>query len=432
MKDIKINKSFLKKIGIAILVVFVVIYFAVTLFTANISTKNSIGTEIARRYDFNEHITTDSFIVRNESYLNYSGGKVLYYTVNDGDIVSVGSDVALVFADEKDALNYNKLNEISKEIEKLKRLNTSYDDVRTDFEAVDKQIQLNIKDMISAVNSNSFDKTKSCCDNLVYSINQRRIITGECDNFNTLISELELMASEYRKAGCEYIDVIKSDVSGYFVSSVDGFEKSVNYKNIRSMDVDDFSLERVPAEINENTIGKIISGLNWYVTVKLSPDEAITLSHSNTDITLDFPGTACMNLPAKLVALNQTSKQSEAVAVFECNYMNTPTSHLRNETVKINVNEYSGIRVSKDAIHDDFVTITDDDGKDTKVKVQGVYVLYGGELEFREISIIYSGKDFVIVDEEPGDGVLKSDKTIKLNDEIVIRGDNLYDGKSIK
>ncbi len=420
----------LKNIGIALICIALVGYFIFALVNANIDTSSVIDTEIAKRYSYNETITTPSFIVRNETLLSYNGSKVLYYTVNDGDIVPAGDEVALVFANETDALNFNKLNEINSQIEILKGLNTSHENVKTDFSAVDKQIELNLRNLIYAVNSNAPSQISSSGDSLIYSINQRQIITGAVTNFDKQISALESQAQRYINEGCNYTNVVTTDVGGYFVASADGYESSYDYNSVTELTVDTFSVDVKSKTVSDDVIGKIVSGLNWYVVCELSADDAITLSHSNTSTMLTFPSTTCSELPATLVALNQESKQSEAVAVFRCNYMNTPISHLRNETVQITVNTFNGLRISKSALHDEYVEVKDSDIGEKK-KVQGVYVVHGSELVFKEVSIIYAGADFVIIDENPDEGTLVSEETLKLNDEVVISGEDLYVGKKV-
>lgn len=405
--------------------------FVFSLINADINTSNIVDTEIAKRYTYQENITVPSFVVRNETLLTYNGSKVLYYTVNDGDIVSAGSEVALVFANETDALNYNRIAEIDEQIKTLESLNTSHGNVNTDFSAVDKQIDLNLKNMISAVNRNSTTEITTSGSNLIHSINQRQVITGVVTSFNEQISALNNEKRNYEQNGGTYTDAIKTTTGGYFVASADGYEGLVDYNKVAELTVDDLEKEITPVDVNENTIGKIVSGLNWYVVCKLSADDALTLSHSNMYPRLTFPNTTCKDIPADLVALNQASKQSEAVAVFCCNYMNTPISHLRNETVQITVNSYTGLRISKEAIHDDYVEVYSSDTGEQK-RVQGVYVRHGNQLEFKEVSILYAGSDFVIIDETPDDGVLVSGETLKLNDEVVVKGDDLFDGKDVQ
>ena len=404
--------------------------FIFSMINANVSTADVVDTEIAKRYTYNENITTSSDIVREETLLTYDGSKVLFYTVSDGDIVSAGSEVALVFANETDALNYNRINEINKEIEILESLNTSYDKVNTDVSAIDKQIEMNLKNMISAVNSNSSQQIEDSSNNLIYSINQRQVITGDVSGFDEQIATLKSEAADCARQGGTYIDAIKTTTGGYFVASADGYEGLIDYDKVTSLTVDTFKGDLEPRKVGDNVIGKIVSGLNWYVVCRLSADESLTLSHSNVYPVLSFPNTTCTNIPADLAALNQDSKQSDAVAVFRCNYMNSPISHLRNETVQITVNSYTGLRVSKTAIHDGNVEVADGSG-DIK-RVQGVYVRHGSQLEFKEVSIMYAGPDFVILDENPEEGVLISGETLKLNDEVVIKGEDLFEGKNVQ
>ncbi len=405
--------------------------FVFSLINANIKTGGIVDTEIAKRYTYKENITASSDIVRKETLLSYDGSKVLYYTVQDGDIVSAGSEVALVFANETDALNYNRINEINKQIQILEELNTSYENVNTDFSAVDKQIELNLKNMISAVNSNSTSQIDTCADNLVYSINQRQVITGAVTGFDEQIAHLKEEARKCQQQGGTYIDAIKTNTGGYFVASADGYEGLIDYDKVTELTVEDMKSDLAPNKVSDNTIGKIVSGLNWYVVCELSADDALTLSHSNVYPTLSFPNTTCTDIPADLAALNQSSKQSDAVAVFRCNYMNTPISHLRNETVQITVNSYTGLRVSKEALHDDYVEVAGDNSGE-KQRVQGVYVKHGNQLDFKEVSILYAGADFVIIDETPEEGILVSGETLKLNDEVVISGDDLFEGKDVQ
>lgn len=435
MKDSdKKKKSRIKNKRVTFLAVLVCVVaaaiFVFSLINSNVSTSDVVDTEIAKRYTYNENITTSSNVVRNETLLTYDGSKVLFYTVSDGDIVSAGSEVALVFANETDALNYNRINEINKEIEILESLNTSYDNVNTDVSAIDKQIEMNLKNMISAVNSNSSHQIEDSSNNLIYSINQRQVITGETSGFAEQIASLKSEAAECARQGGTYIDAIKTTTGGYFVASADGYEGLVDYHKVTNLTVDSYNDNLKPNKVGDNVIGKIVSGLNWYVVCKFNADEALTLSHSNVYPVISFPNTTCTNIPAELAALNQESKQSDAVAVFRCNYMNSPISHLRNETVQITVNSYTGLRISKSAIHDGNVEVADGSGEIQRV--QGVYVRHGSQLEFKEVSIMYAGPDFVIIDETPDEGILVSGETLKLNDEVVIKGEDLFEGKNVQ
>lgn len=428
------KKEILKKIFIVAVVFSFLIYFVSVLVNANMKNSNELDTEIAVKYNYSESISTNAFIVREETLINNSvANGVEYYMVNDGDKVGVSTVVAKIFANENDALCYNKIQEIDEKIAVLEGLNTPYDNISTDS-AVDSQIYLNINTLLKAVNNGNFKERDSAAESLVYSINQRQKIIGTVTDFNAQIQELQKEKSEYNVAGSGYIAEIRSPKSGYFVAEIDGYENVYDYDSVKELTVQDLSKSFVPDPVAESSVGKIVSGLDWYVVCKLSADEALALSHSESYPSIVFSSASDEPVPVDLVALNQDSKKDDAVAVFSCNYMNSSLSCLRNEPIQIIINNVEGVRLSKSALHDDYVELLDDEGEPTgeKARVQGVYILHGSELLFREVSIIFAGSDFVIVDINPESAILKSGETIIINDEVVIEGDDLYDGKIIK
>ena len=116
--------------------------------------------------------------------------------------------------------------------------------------------------------------------------------------------------------------------------------------------------------------------------------------------------------------------------------MNEALADIRQEPIEIGLGTYKGLRVSKKAIHDDYIEKIsyDNNGNQSveKKKVQGVYVLYGSEVQFKEISIIYSGNDYVLCDESPDSDILFNGETVSMYDQIILEGDDLYDGKVIE
>ncbi|MBQ2687659.1 MAG: hypothetical protein IJF52_03420 [Clostridia bacterium] len=427
------KKEILKKIGIVAVVFTIVIYVVITAVNANMKNSNELETEIAVKYDYSESISAKATIVRDETLINNVTDGVEYYMVNDGDKVAVGSVVAKVFADETDALFYNKVQEIDAKIAVLESLNTPYDNVSTDS-AVDAQIYLNIKSLLGSVNEGNFKDRDLASQSLVYSVNQRQRIVGTVSSFNSEIQSLQQEKAKYSEASSSYIADVKSPKAGYFVANVDGFENVYDYDKVTELTVEDLSKEYIPQNISDSSVGKIVSGLDWYIVCKLSADDALSLSHSESYPEIIFSSASEEPVPVDLVALNQATKQSDAVAVFKCNYMNSTLSGLRNENIQIIINSFEGVRISKDALHDDYIQVVDGEGELTgeTARVQGVYILHGNELMFREVSVIYAGSDFVIVDINPESAILKSGKTIIINDQVVIEGDDLYDGKIIK
>ena len=282
------KKEILKKIGIVAIVFTIIIYVVVTAVNANMKNSNELTTEIAVKYDYSESISADAVIIREETLVNNNvADGVEYYMVNDGDKVAVGSVVAKVFADETDALFYNKVQEIDEKISVLESLNTPYDNVSTDS-AVDAQIYLNICSLLDAVNDGNFKNRDNSAESLVYSINQRQRIVGTVSDFNPQIQTLQQERAKYSDAGSSYIADIKSPKAGYFVAELDGYENVFDYDKVTEITVDDFAKEYTPDNISDTSIGKIVSGLDWFIVCKLSADEALSLSHSEAGSLFGF------------------------------------------------------------------------------------------------------------------------------------------------
>ena len=113
--------------------------------------------------------------------------------------------------------------------------------------------------------------------------------------------------------------------------------------------------------------------------------------------------------------------------------MTGETASVRSGDVRIERSSYRGLQVNRDAVHIEqrTRTVTNDDGttRTETVEVQGVYVVYGEQVRFREIAPLYWGEDIVICD---ASATRTADAAmLKQYDQVISGGRNLYDGKSI-
>lgn len=118
----------------------------------------------------------------------------------------------------------------------------------------------------------------------------------------------------------------------------------------------------------DNTIGKVISSLNWYIACEITADEATDLTLWGDDVTVDFSDASSNTVPASIYKIVQYNNSDKALVILQCTYMDTTLSEIRQEPVEIGMGSYSGLRVSKKAIHDDYVekTTYDDKGNEHK------------------------------------------------------------------
>ena len=426
----QLTKRILSGVAIALVLVYIVFLFI----TTNFLGSNNIVTETAYRAKAYDIVESKCLIVRGEEYLQSNDSGVLVYDVSDGDKVTADGVVATSYASQEDVAAVKQKEELSERITFLEALNEVNSSTNVGIDTINGQINERLVAVLKSVNSHDFANISNQEDNLLTSILRKQILTGEQGDFEEKITELKSERDSI-SAGSP-TGTVKAGSAGYFVSKVDGYENAFDITKLDELTVEDIN-NAEPAEIKaDDYIGKIITDVNWYLLCPVTMNEATALSHADSNVKIRLASAVNGEIPAKIVYVNNYTNSDSAVAILQCNYMNDALSKLRKENVEIIVNEYEGLKVSKSALHDDNITYTveDDAGNKTEKteRVQGVYVVYGAELVFRQIAIVYSSDDYVICNEIPESGVLLNGSTISLYDKVVVEGGDLFDGKIIQ
>ena len=419
-------------VAIALALVFVIFLFITTNFLSN----NMLVTETAYHSVAYDVIKTTALIVRDEEYIPTSSGGVLMYSVSDGDKIPAGGVIATAYKNESDVVKTLRIREIDEKISYLESLNSITRSTNIALDTVNSQLREKFIALLSNINTRSFDSITQAEEELMTSIYRKQVLTGQQGSFDSRIAQLqEEKASLAASVGAPVATVTspKDSGSGYFVSSVDGYEHCVDLDSLSRLRYEDYE-KIAPEKLSSGTyIGKVIHGVDWYMICPVTADQATNISHGSSTVSVRIPYALTEEIPAKVLHVSPASADGNAVVVLKCTYMNEVLSKIRSEAVEIVINSFEGLKISKSAIHDGELTrtVTDDKGnrrEETKT-VQGVYVEYGNELRFRQIVIAYAGEDYVICKENPDPDLLFTGETISLYDKVVTEGGDLYDGK---
>ncbi len=426
----KLTSRIITGVSIALVIVFIIFIFV----TTNFMGSDSIVTETAYKTIVSDSISTSGFVIRNEEYIPSNNNGVLAYQVVDGDKVTANGVIATVYENESDAVNFQRICEIEDEIAELKTLNNISNSVNVGLDSVNNQLDLKLESFIGYVNKRDFNNISSVENDLLSAINRKQIITGDQKNFDENIAALESEKSELEQITNRSIGEITSKDSGYFSSSIDGYENAFSVDDLRDIsysDITEVESENIDAS---KYVGKIMKGVNWYLACPVTAEQAVAITHNSSNVSVKIPFASAELMPAKVVSVNQFSTEEMAVVVLECNYMSPALAQIRNESVEIQLNTYEGLKISKKALHDDIVKVSEKDSSGQSIEkeqtVQGVYVMYGRQLEFKQVYIVYSDEEYVICSDDPGSNILTA-STLELYDEVVVEGDDLYDGKLI-
>lgn len=424
-----------QKIALLSAVLVVVICVGVVVMNTSISI---IETEPATAKQVADSIYTEGVFIRDESLVTYDIDGVISYIDETGLKVSKGGKIANIYESEEDVKTVQELQRLTNEIKQLEKITVSGKNITSGLDTVEKQMKQSAIDLVKAVKDNDFSSCDKAKSQLLFYMNQRKLITGEETSYSDAISELKAQKAALEKESSSAVSSITSDIAGFFSPAHDGYEDVFNYSHAPNMTLDEYNKlsKNGPAEMPENVIGKMITKLNWYVVCPITAEEATRLS-SQTNVEILLPYVSTQKLPVEVVSINQKDRNSDGVAVLQCKNLNGEFSALRQETVRIDVENYEGIRIPKSAVHTaevDFVT-ENEYGAETveKKNVKGVYIQYGTELRFKQIHIIYSGEDFVLCEEQSNFNSSKffDGTTVEMFDRIVVKGTDLYDGKIV-
>lgn len=424
-----------KKIIFMIILIFASAYILYQIYVSNFT---KVKTQPVTYTSLSDSIQSESFIVRDEVFINNNSNGVMSYLLEDGEKVAKDGTVAEIFNNYDDAKTQKEIKNIDNEINNFKQLSYLSNSYTSDPLATDEQIGSSIQKMIKDINTSSYNNIQKSRSDILYLMNEKQIITGKVASFNNKIDELQSQRDTLSKSHGSSIGKVLAPDSGYFVSKLDGFENLVNFDNVLSLSVDNIksilSSEK-KLDSNKNIIGKVIRGINWYIVCNVSSDEAFKL-YNGKSVNITLPLVSTEKFPATVAAVNQQDKKSEAAVILSLNNMDNRLALTRNETVKIDIDTYNGLLINKNSLHEDILrkTVVDENGNESleEKKVQGVYILRGKEIVFKQVVPIYSDNNYIVCEQNPSSDKLFNGETITILDEVVTEGTNLYNGKIIK
>ncbi len=419
------------KIFGTLFVLFLLVYIVMLVYTSNFT---MIETEQVTDFEINDYIEVNSVALRREEYILNNRAGVVAYNIDDGEKVNAGGAVARLFENASDVENWQKYQRLNSELNMLKQLGNSGNSIFVDLDTVDAQITAQMVSYRNCLQSGRYNIAQQSKLSLLQLYNERAVITGISANFEPRITELESELSGINVS--KGIGEVKSKNSGIFVSTLDGYENSLDYskaQNLTSSEVSAIARKDPPSD----AVGKIITTLNWYLLCPITGEQVISVTASSGNVEISIPKVISYSIPGTIVSVNQGSKTEDGLLVIKCDYMDSALAKIRQEDITIKTKTYKGLRINRKAIHEDNVTVNsyDENGNITDTheeKVQGVYVVYGNKLNFVQVNIIYSDKEFVICDPDVTNPAILGDKTVSLYDEVVVKGKELYNGKTVK
>lgn len=414
-KENKVNKTSKKIPGDIVAIILVLALIGGYIFYGCYSALNvDVETITAVKSTVYEAIDAQALVIRDEHTVSGSSGGVTVASVNNGEKVKAGGNIAMVFSSEKDATKYSSAQELQSQLSYYEELETQASGTVTDVEQIDSDILSDVNNYIRAVGNGRYDSLLEYSDDLNERFIRRQLTIGEKIDFSQVKSDIKNQLDQINVSTCSPVDYLTTEESGIFSSYTDGFESIVDYSKATEIDAATLKscIEKVSESGNDSSsFGKLITSYEWYFccvvpskdTAKISDGDTLNVTLKSSDDILK-----CQVITGADPDLNT----EETVLVLRCSDMNSRIASMRLEDIEIRYSEYEGFKIPASAVH------VDDNGE------KFVYALISNTVEKRSGEIIYSTKDYVVF----GYDAQNSD-SIRYYDQIITKGTDLHDGK---
>ncbi len=412
MGEYKVKKNKKKKRNRIIAVFIFLLLMAYFILQYNLVNNSRIEQVEAMEGYINDSYITNGIVLREEVVLSGSFQGEVDFIVEEGQRVSSGDKIADVYPTAADIDNVAILNSSIILKEELLDVNNNKNPGSSEISMSYRNLMDNIIELANMQNTNGFSSVDEEIIDISVDMNKLYLATNEIDDLSNVISLVDSSIVSLSASISPITTSLYSTTSGYFIKSTDGYENIATFENFSNFSKEEGqniiskAVEHSPSDAE---YGKIVTDYRWYVAAyipkeiydELNENESIDISIDNNDSILN----------CKINTLEK--KDDEYLIILEASEDAQNAEIERIVDLEIIFRRYEGIKIPKEALR-----VIDGN--------LGVYVNFSEIAEFKNITPIYEDENYFILPIE-GD----ENNEVKLYDDIIINGRNLYDGKYI-
>lgn len=355
-------------------------------------------------------VELETLFVRDETLISSSDGGYKSYAVSEGGKVAKNGIIASIYPTAEQAALNNQIQQVQAQIDVLTQTQNYTEYNNADLTVLNQKINESLIALLDSGKTGQLGVSADAAGDLLQSLNRKNIVTGAEQDYNALITQLKAQLAQLQANHKESSSYIRAEESGYFVSKADGYETVLPADTLSTLTVQQFENIK-PAAVEEDVIGKIVSDYEWYIIAKVPIETSFRLAEGDTAI-LKTGLVSVQELKTTVKTINREGDSGFALVVFACTTMNEELASTRRQTLTLVTESYEGLKVNKQAIR--MV-----DGQ------RGVYTYSASQAHFVPVNIVYTTASFVICEKSSEDG------SLRLYDEVIVKGKGLYDGKII-
>ena len=408
------TRKFFHRVAIATVCIAILsytIFHMVSLFSGEFSTV------VVRSATEETRVEFDGYIFRDEQVVFSSYGGAVDYKVADGLKLSQGQAYATVYEQGNNSNVSDTIAQIDNKISVLENAMASGISLH-DLPEINEDISDEYLSIVKQLADGDVRRIAGNIDDMTALLGQVSRLTNENSPVKNTLEDLYGERERIKAAGGASTQ-LKAEKSGYFYSKVDGYENIFTMEAAYSMTPDkylEYSSSSAEAYSEGNPVGKMVYSSEWAFVTMVSAEYAEYFETGISYIT-SFMKSESIDIPLTLSKKIADRDSESVLMIFKCDRMPSGFDFLRSQSVQVIVSSITGINVPKSATH----------------RLNGsyyVYILKGSVVFERKIDIIYEGSDYYTV----RDGVEGEDDDVYLqsNDNLILNGNNLFDGRILE
>ncbi len=366
---------------------------------------NKDKTQLAVMGEIENKISVTGYVVRDESVLVPDDGQVISSLKTNGERVSVGELVATVYETDIDYETRAKLSDINQQIEKLEELKekSNSNDSAGKFET---KIKTYVGNLIVKSHKSTGGGLFEAKLQLEDAFSAK--LASKSEDVNSAIAQLKEEKSTIEQGVTGEKRNIYSNKAGVFLTTFDGYEGIFDFSAINQITPSKIKeAEGVVTKPSSGSAVKIADNFVWYF-VAIADSKKLNAEKPGDKVYLRTEQGSDNQIEMRIESISAEEKGKCAIVLKGTSY--EKQLFLKNKyKAEIILDSSRGLKVSKDA-----VKVVDG--------VKGVYIIKKGAYAFREVDILASNDEYVVIERN-----LSTDKAhLALYDEVVVHG---YSGK---
>ena len=394
--------------------------------------SDPLTTTLAYTYQVEESVSLSGYVVRQEQVLEDDGGGLLRLRREEGERVSRGGAVASVYADQSSLDRQAEISTLESRVEQLQYAQDAAGSSEVSMK-LDAQILQNILEYRQCLTADRMAKAETYGSQLRALVLKRDYTYSENEDLSGQIEALQAQIKELKTQAAGSVRTVTAPVSGLYSAVVDGYETVLTPESLSDMTPSQLSAVRADSTVSYG-VGKLILGDSWYYAASMSAADAEELQEASDalkkagkSLTLRFAKSVERDLPVTVSRIGP-EENGRCVVVFEGKTYLSRLTLLRQQSAQVVWDSTEGIRVPKEALRMEKVTVNSE-GQRVTEEATGVYCVVGMEARFKPVEVVYNGSSFLLVrSAAPED---RENLRLRPVDEVIITANGLYDGKVV-